>query len=187
VAPDPEINRVFSDAALEGARRVDEWSVIEKKIPAFDLVFASDRAQEAAAELEFSEAQRRLLPLVDGSRDVRGLVDESGLTEYEACLALYGLLTAGLVHRTGTSAPPATGRSLELQIESIGTSASRFFSAAGRGEREFRQVAELIRGGRAPFYLRLSRQQRWWRPLFRHAPGPGSPPAITTSAWLADR
>ena len=28
---------------LEGARRVDEWSLIEKKIPSFDLVFEVDR------------------------------------------------------------------------------------------------------------------------------------------------
>ena len=28
---------------LEGARRVDEWSLIEKKIPSFDLIFAVDR------------------------------------------------------------------------------------------------------------------------------------------------
>src|SRR6478609_11343303 len=38
---------------LEGARRVDEWSLIEKKIPSFDLVFEVDRnrLQESAAEL----------------------------------------------------------------------------------------------------------------------------------------
>ena len=30
---------------LEGARRVDEWSLIEKKIPSFDLVFDVDRKQ----------------------------------------------------------------------------------------------------------------------------------------------
>jgi hypothetical protein len=29
---------------LEGARRVDEWSLIEKKIPTFDLIFAADAA-----------------------------------------------------------------------------------------------------------------------------------------------
>ena len=29
---------------LEGARRVDEWSLIEKKIPSFDLIFAVDPA-----------------------------------------------------------------------------------------------------------------------------------------------
>ena len=28
---------------LEGARRVDEWSLIEKKIPSFDLIFSVDQ------------------------------------------------------------------------------------------------------------------------------------------------
>ena len=38
---------------LEGARRVDEWSLIEKKIPSFDLIFALDRGllEERAPEL----------------------------------------------------------------------------------------------------------------------------------------
>ena len=35
---------------LEGARRVDEWSLIEKKIPSFDLVFEVDRSKLAASE-----------------------------------------------------------------------------------------------------------------------------------------
>jgi tetratricopeptide (TPR) repeat protein len=196
VAPDPEINRVriSPDALLlEGARRVDEWSVIEKKIPAFDLVFARDRVQEAAGDLEFSEAQRRLLPLVDGSRDVRGLVDESGLTEYEACQALYGLLTAGLVHRTGTSAPPATGRSLDLQIEEHRNLGIAFFRTGmlDEAEREFRRVAELRPSeGQAPFYLGLiaGRQQRWSEAasLFRHAADRAGPrPAILHNLGVA--
>ena len=29
---------------LEGARRIDEWSLIEKKIPSLDLVFEIDRS-----------------------------------------------------------------------------------------------------------------------------------------------
>ena len=37
---------------LEGARRVDEWSLIEKKIPSFDIVFELDRTQ----------ARRRAMP-----------------------------------------------------------------------------------------------------------------------------
>ena len=35
---------------LEGARRVDEWSLIEKKIPSFDLIFIVDRDRLAIAE-----------------------------------------------------------------------------------------------------------------------------------------
>jgi Flp pilus assembly protein TadD len=187
VVPDPDIDRVriSPDALLlEGARRVDEWSLIEKKIPAFDLVFARDRAVEEETALEFTAAQRRLLPLVDGHRDVRGLVDESGLTEYDACQALYGLLTAGLVHRTGTSAPPALGRSLDLQIDEHRNLGIAFFRTGmlDEAEREFRRVAELRPSeGQAPYYLGLiaGRQERWSdaAALFRHAADRAGPRA----------
>src|SRR5690349_4200384 len=33
------------EVLLEGARRVDEWSLIEKKLPTFDAVFTLDRQQ----------------------------------------------------------------------------------------------------------------------------------------------
>ena len=35
---------------LEGARRVDEWSLIEKKIPSFDIIFELDRSKLAASD-----------------------------------------------------------------------------------------------------------------------------------------
>jgi Flp pilus assembly protein TadD len=187
VAPEPEIDRVriSPDALLlEGARRVDEWSLIEKKIPAFDLVFAPDRSVERAPDLEFSAHQRRLLPLVDGNRDVRALIDDSGFTEYDACQALYGLLTAGLVHRTGTSAPATTGRSLDLQIDEHRNLGIAFFRTGmlDEAEREFRRVAELRPSeGQAPYYLGLiaGRQERWSEAavLFRHAADRAGPRA----------
>src|SRR2546423_7961 len=48
VFPPPDVARVSVDPQellLEGARRVDEWSLIEKKIPNFDIIFALDRQQ----------------------------------------------------------------------------------------------------------------------------------------------
>jgi tetratricopeptide (TPR) repeat protein len=169
VAPDPDVDRVRispDSLLLEGARRIDEWSLIEKKISSFDLVFARDRNVEPGADLQFSSAQERLLPLVDGRRDVRALVNESGLTEYDACQALYGLLTAGLVHRTGTSAPATVGRSLDLQIDEHRNLGIAFFRTGmlEEAEREFRRVAELRPSeGQAPYYLGLiaGRQERW--------------------------
>ncbi len=55
---------------LEGARRVDEWSLIEKKIPSFDLIFAVDATHIGQSAPELSDEQQRLLPLLDGTRDV---------------------------------------------------------------------------------------------------------------------
>src|SRR6185503_1295894 len=39
---------------LEGARRVDEWSLIEKKIPSFDIIFSVDRAHVGQSAPELS-------------------------------------------------------------------------------------------------------------------------------------
>src|SRR5512146_467544 len=84
---------------LEGARRVDEWGLVEKKIPSFDLVFEIDRAKVLGSEVKLTDEQRAVLELVDGSRDVQGIVDASGLVEFEVGKALYGLLGAGFIHR----------------------------------------------------------------------------------------
>ncbi len=151
---------------LEGARRVDEWSVIEKKIPSFDLVFAADAAQALAAEAPLSEAQRQILPLLDGTRDVQQVVDASGLVEFEVGKALFGLITAGFAHRVGTSQAAATPRVGETRIEEHRNLGIAFYKTGmlDEAQREFRRVAELRPSeGSAPFYLGLiaMRLGRW--------------------------
>src|SRR5581483_6291314 len=89
---------------LEGARRVDEWSLIEKKIPTFDLVFEMDRSKVFSSEVALTEEQRAVLELVDGARDVQAIIDASGLVEFEVGKALYGLVSAGFIHRIGKTA-----------------------------------------------------------------------------------
>jgi tetratricopeptide (TPR) repeat protein len=84
---------------LEGARRVDEWSLIEKKIPSFDLVFQVVKAP--GHEEELSSHQRKLLPLIDGERTLEELVTESGLVEFDVGKAVFGLLQAGIVDKAG--------------------------------------------------------------------------------------
>jgi hypothetical protein len=81
---------------LEGARRVDEWSQIQKKIPSFDLVYRRSKDKSGAAAGELTYPQQRIMPLLDGTRDVNGLVDATGLGEFDVGKALYGLVTAGI-------------------------------------------------------------------------------------------
>ncbi len=151
---------------LEGARRVDEWSLFEKKIPSFDLIFAVVPDQLGGHEAEFTEAQRRIVPLLDGQRDVRAVIDASGLSEFEAARALYGLLTAGLAHKVGASSAAAPSRMLEAQIEEHRNLGIAFFRTGmlEEAQREFRRVVELRPAeGSAPLYLGLiaARQRRW--------------------------
>jgi tetratricopeptide (TPR) repeat protein len=150
---------------LEGARRVDEWSLIEKKIPSFDLVFEIDRNRLAENTAEFTTEQETLVRLIDGKRDVAGLIDESGLGEFDAGKALYGLVTAGFLHRVGRTKPAETVSS-DARVTEHRNLGVAFYKAGMLDEavREFRRVNELRPGDElASFYagLVLLRQGRW--------------------------
>jgi len=150
---------------LEGARRVDEWSLIEKKIPSFDLIFSVDHQHVAQSAPTLSPEQQRLAPLIDGSRDVRQLIEESGLVEFEVGKALYGLITAGFAHRVGTSTA-ATPKVSETRIDEHRNLGIAFYKAGMLEEalREFRRVLDLRPTDHgAPLFLGLIaiRQARW--------------------------
>ncbi|HET6579947.1 MAG TPA: DUF4388 domain-containing protein [Gemmatimonadales bacterium] len=180
---------------LEGARRVDEWSLIEKKIPTFDLIFAVDPAHIGESAPTLSAEQQRLLPLLDGTRDVQALIDSSGLVEFELGKALFGLITAGFAHRVGTSAaaaPPVNDGRVE-EHRNLGVA---FYKAGMHDEslREFRRVADLRPGdASAPFYLGLIalRQGRWEDAVaaFRQASeaGGGRPAALHNMGYALER
>jgi len=150
---------------LEGARRVDEWSLIEKKIPSFDLIFSVDHQHISQSAPTLSAEQQRLLRLIDGTRDVRQLIDDSGMVEFEVGKALYGLITAGFAHRvaTSTAAAPKVNESRVDEHRNLGVA---FYKAGMLEEalREFRRVLELRPSDNgAPLFLGLIaiRQARW--------------------------
>ncbi|CAN5883748.1 hypothetical protein BH24GEM1_BH24GEM1_05250 [soil metagenome] len=150
---------------LEGARRVDEWSLIEKKIPSFDLIFAVDATHIDESAPELSEEQRQLLPLLNGTRDVAQVIMDSGLVEFDVGKALFGLITAGFAHRVGTSAAVAP-RVNDSRVDEHRNLGVAFYKAAMLDEalREFRRVADLRPSDAgAPFFLGLIalKQARW--------------------------
>ncbi len=150
---------------LEGARRVDEWSLIEKKVPSFDIVFELDRVKLAESEAELTVEQETLAPLIDGVRDVAGLVDESGLGEFDVGKALYALATAGFLHRVGKS-KPAEAQVSEARVDEHRNLGVAFYKTGMLEEavREFRRVIELrADDAQARFVLGLvlMRQGKW--------------------------
>lgn len=129
---------------LEGARRVDEWSLIEKKIPSFDIVFELDRRRLAESSPKLTHEQMVLVPLIDGHTDVARLVDASGLVEFEVGKALFGLATAGFLHRVGKSKAPEE-MATDQRIEEHRNLGIAFYRTGMLDEavREFRRVVEL--------------------------------------------
>jgi tetratricopeptide (TPR) repeat protein len=151
---------------LEGARRVDEWSLIAKKIPTLDIVFEADHPRLQAAGVRLSDEQEVILPLLNGRNDVQDVVDASGLVEFEVGKAIYGLLSAGFVRRVGTSATQQSERVSDARVEEHRNLGIAFYKTGmfDEAEREFRRVAELRPAeGNAAFFLGLIalRQARW--------------------------
>jgi tetratricopeptide (TPR) repeat protein len=151
---------------LEGARRVDEWSLIEKKIPSFDMVFDADWRKLAASDLPLTTEQQTVLQSVDGRRDVTSIIEASGLVEFDVGKALYGLVTAGLVHRVGRNSKmnlQAIPEGKEEEHRNLGIA---FYRTGMQDEamREFQHVLDQNKDDAvARFYIGLvqMRQGKW--------------------------
>jgi tetratricopeptide (TPR) repeat protein len=153
---------------LEGARRVDEWSQIEKKIPSMDVVFAREgRPADEEGAPELTPAQLTLLELVDGTRAVEELVHESGLVEFDVAKALYGLLQAGFISRRGERKRAGKGEERRVGVNERLNVAQAYYRAGmfEDAEREYRGVLEVdpvdetARGRLALIALRARRLQ----------------------------
>ncbi len=152
---------------LEGARRVDEWSIIAKKITTVDAVYAFEGEPRNHAEenAQLVESERRVLPLIDGVNSVRDIVDGTGLSEFEVCRILFGLISAGRLRRVATATPPQPREDVSRVDEhrNLGIAFYRT-GMLTEAEREFRRVAELRpTEAIAPFHLGMIalRQAQW--------------------------
>ena len=152
---------------LEGARRVDEWSLIEKKIPSFDLIFVVEAERLKTSDVTLTPEQQRIIPLLDGSRDVARLIEDSGVLEFEVGKALFGLITAGFAHRLGRSSLSVEAEAAsESRVEEHRNLGLAFYKTAMLDEagREFRRVVDLRPADtQGHFFLGLValRQGRW--------------------------
>lgn len=144
---------------LEAARRVDEWSQIEKKIPSLDLIFEVEIERLFASEVELNPEQETIARLFDGTRSVSDVADVLGIDEFDVGRALFGLIQAGYAHRIEKKAvdvDDARGREAEiLERQNLGVA----FYRAGMlddASREFQRVLELDAGNlNARFHLAL--------------------------------
>ncbi|MGD1147234.1 MAG: DUF4388 domain-containing protein [Thermoanaerobaculaceae bacterium] len=112
---------------MEGARMLDEWPIIEKRIPYRGVVFiptpASRQAEvnldhepddletfnidlepafpepESSGRVLISPIERDILALTDGVNAVDDIVRKSPHGEFETCKALYTLLTRSLIRQ----------------------------------------------------------------------------------------
>ena len=91
--------RIPTEALLmEGARRIDEWSRIEKRVPHVGVVPSLSSATEGQpGDLDLLPPEWEVLALIDGERDIRGVASELGRSEFDVAKTLFGLESAGVI------------------------------------------------------------------------------------------
>ncbi len=117
---------------MEGARMMDEWPIIERRIRSDRIIlrkteaaaaldvegetplgndseFEADRPEQAGAQksasnpgVQISTEEREVLLLVDGKRPVRAICDLLPFGEFDACRILSDLMTKNLLAEVGT-------------------------------------------------------------------------------------
>jgi hypothetical protein len=110
---------------MEGIRMVDEWPIIEKKIPSFDIVFrpvvdpslidvgqapspngsaVEGRTGTGTARIRLGADEERVFRKVDGTRTVQAIIDATGTGEFEVCRTLFDFLNRNLIAPAGREA-----------------------------------------------------------------------------------
>jgi Domain of unknown function (DUF4388) len=95
---------------MESARRLDEWSRMEDKVPHLKVVPKLPPPDSAAnGKLDLVPFQWEVLAAVDGQRDLHALADLLGKSEFDVARTIYTLAEAGVVVLDG-GAPAENGR-----------------------------------------------------------------------------
>jgi hypothetical protein len=109
---------------MEGIRMVDEWPIIEKKIPSMDIVFRNavdpalvevkpddddghgSKGGAASSKIRLSRDEDRIFRKVDGMRTVQSIIDSTGLSDFEVCRILFDFLNRNIIAPVGRAGAP---------------------------------------------------------------------------------
>jgi hypothetical protein len=134
---------------MEGARMIDEWPILERRIKSPEMVFrktgagdtldvpvaslldadvdfgfqdSPERKDLSAGELRISPDERDVLHMVDGSATVQDIVDTSALAEFDIYRILFELLNRNLIDEVHVEAAAGAVAQDETRQRWISTS-----------------------------------------------------------------
>jgi CheY-like chemotaxis protein len=86
------------DLLLEGARRADEWTLIEQKILNFGLVFEPmiGNAEELTTR-GMSDIDLKVFSLINGKHTIQDIIDASCLGDFDVAKSMFILLSVNLI------------------------------------------------------------------------------------------
>lgn len=123
---------------MEGARMIDEWPIIEKRIRSYDMVFRKKPAgqeivvvtEEDSDDVDFDSApvdkpkkrggdqirisaqEKSIFDLVNGKATVGDIIESSRFSEFDTAKALYELASRDLIEEVRASRPAAEAQAV---------------------------------------------------------------------------
>jgi CheY-like chemotaxis protein len=88
------------DLLIEGARRADEWGLIQQKIHDFDLVFEPmiGNADELSTR-GMSDIDMKVFSLINGRRTIQEIIDMLNLSDFDVGKSMFILLSVNLIRK----------------------------------------------------------------------------------------
>lgn len=92
---------------MEGARRIDEWSRLQERIPNMEAVpRLSPSPDHDGTPLDLRPDEWAVLAAIDGESDLRRIAAEVGRGTFDVAKIVYGLLSTGVVSIDAGQGPP---------------------------------------------------------------------------------
>lgn len=110
-APGTVVVRVPTESLLmEAARRIDEWTTLEAKVPSMAVVprLVGGEA-DSAPTLDLHPSEWEVLAEIDGERPLKRIANELGRSDFDVAKIVFGLVSTGVVEilEPEVDAPPA--------------------------------------------------------------------------------
>lgn len=126
---------------MESARRLDEWSRIEAKVPHLRVVPKLPPPDAPTnGRLDLVPFEWEVLAAVDGKRDLHTLADALGRSEFDVARTIFDLAAAGVIVLDDTSGQGENGRDPGATL-----APARAALAQGEFEKAANAVQEVLR------------------------------------------
>lgn len=103
------ITKSNTNLMMEAARRLDEWRVLQRKIPSTGLIPYFQPREEGRDQVTLSPQEWMIVTKIDGARSIAELEQLVQLPAFDVCKVLYGLVSSGLIGLRAPAEQPQQG------------------------------------------------------------------------------
>ncbi len=91
------VTKSNTNLMMEAARRLDEFRVLQRKIPSMDVIPYFLPREPGQDQITLSPQEWAVVTKVDGVLSIKQLEHATGLPAFDVCKVLFGLVTSGLI------------------------------------------------------------------------------------------